>query len=167
MNAEVCIEEVSKCFTTPYFTNTLTTEEIVYGLIMCPDAFSDKAIYEKIMTNLSLSLQESYLFDVFEMTSDEVKENSVAFIQQLKSWGITPLMATGDNDSAARKVADKLDIDYLANQSPQDKYALVERLKQQQLTTMMVGDGVNDGPALALADIGVAIGQAGNKGLVG
>ena len=89
---------------------------------------------------------------------DEVKENSIAFIQQLKSWGITPLMATGDNDSAARKVADKLDIDYLANQSPQDKYALVERLKQQQLTTMMVGDGVNDGPALALADIGVAIG---------
>jgi Cu2+-exporting ATPase len=67
-------------------------------------------------------------------------------------------MATGDNEKAAKAVAQKLGIEYKANQSPQDKYDLVETLKNEDKTVIMVGDGVNDAPSLALADVGLAIG---------
>lgn len=67
-------------------------------------------------------------------------------------------MATGDNEKAAKAVADDLGIEYKANQSPQDKHDLVESLKDEGKTVIMVGDGVNDAPSLALADVGVAIG---------
>lgn len=89
---------------------------------------------------------------------DELKKTSSELIKVLKSNGIQPLMATGDNEKAAQGVAEELGIDYKANQSPQDKYNLVESLKNQGKTVIMVGDGVNDAPSLALADVGVAIG---------
>ena len=89
---------------------------------------------------------------------DELKETSIDLINTLKSYGIKPMMATGDNEGAARGVAEKLGIDYESNQSPQDKFDLVESLKVQGNTVIMVGDGVNDAPSLALADVGVAIG---------
>lgn len=76
----------------------------------------------------------------------------------LKNKGITPIMATGDNENAAKGVAETLGIDYRANQSPQDKYDLIKSLQSEGKTVIMVGDGVNDAPSLALADVGVAIG---------
>ena len=67
-------------------------------------------------------------------------------------------MATGDNETAAQGVAEELGIEYRANQSPQDKYDLVESLKNNGQTVIMVGDGVNDAPSLAIADVGIAVG---------
>lgn len=89
---------------------------------------------------------------------DELKPSSKELIQVLKEQGITPLMATGDNEKAAQGVAEALEIEYKANQSPQDKYDLVEEFKRQGQTVIMVGDGVNDAPSLALADVGIAVG---------
>ncbi|MCC5894171.1 MAG: cadmium-translocating P-type ATPase [Alkalibacterium sp.] len=89
---------------------------------------------------------------------DELKQTSRELINVLKSKGIQPLMATGDNEKAAQGVADELGIEYRANQSPQDKYDLVESMKNQGKTVIMVGDGVNDAPSLSLADVGVAVG---------
>ena len=89
---------------------------------------------------------------------DELKPTSKDLIQALKKNKIQPIMATGDNEKAAQGAAEILGIDYLANQSPQDKYKLVEKLKAEGKKVIMVGDGVNDAPSLALADVGIAIG---------
>lgn len=89
---------------------------------------------------------------------DELKATSGELIRALKDKGVTPIMATGDNGNSAKEVAEALGIEYRANQSPQDKYDLVGKLKNNNKTVIMVGDGVNDAPSLALADVGVAIG---------
>ena len=89
---------------------------------------------------------------------DELKPTSKDLIQALKKNKIHPIMATGDNEKAAQGAAEILGIDYLANQSPQDKYELVEKLKAEGKKVIMVGDGVNDAPSLALSDVGIAIG---------
>ncbi len=89
---------------------------------------------------------------------DQLKSSSQRLISILKENQITPIMATGDNDSAAREVAQQLDIEYHSNMTPQEKYDLVKSYQDKDNTVIMVGDGINDAPSLALADVGVAIG---------
>ncbi len=89
---------------------------------------------------------------------DELKASSTRFIHAVKELGIDVIMATGDNEQAAKGVADMLGISYLSNQTPEDKYHLIQRLKEEGKTVIMVGDGINDAPSLALADVGIAIG---------
>lgn len=89
---------------------------------------------------------------------DELKSSSKDLIEALKSHEIEPIMATGDNEEAARGIAEELGIKYRADQSPEDKYDYVEELRNENKTVIMVGDGVNDAPSLALADVGIAVG---------
>lgn len=89
---------------------------------------------------------------------DELKPTSKELIEALKNNNIEPIMATGDNEKAAQGAAEDLGIEYRSNQSPQDKYELVKTLKDEGKKVIMVGDGVNDAPSLALADVGIAIG---------
>ena len=89
---------------------------------------------------------------------DELKPTSKELIKALKKNNIQPIMATGDNEKAAQGAAVDLGIEYRSNQSPQDKYELVKTLKDEGKKVIMVGDGVNDAPSLALADVGIAIG---------
>ena len=89
---------------------------------------------------------------------DQIKESSYSLIKSLKDNSFEIIMATGDNESVAKAVADKLNINYLAQQRPEDKYALIQRLQSEGKKVIMLGDGVNDAPALKLADLGVAIG---------
>ena len=89
---------------------------------------------------------------------DELKPTSKELIKVLKKNNIQPIMATGDNEKAAQGAAEDLEIEYRSNQSPQDKYELVKTLKEEGKKVIMVGDGVNDAPSLALADVGIAIG---------
>jgi Cu2+-exporting ATPase len=94
----------------------------------------------------------------FVQQGDTVRPNAVSFIQQLKANKMTPVIVTGDNSKAAEKVAVELGItDVFSELKPQDKIAIVERF-QQQGKVMMIGDGVNDAPALAQSDLGIAIG---------
>ncbi|WP_242865466.1 heavy metal translocating P-type ATPase, partial [Weissella sp. DD23] len=89
---------------------------------------------------------------------DAIKDDARQFIADLKAQRITPVMLTGDNEAAAQVIARQLGIEQVhANLKPQDKVALVTQY-QQQGGVMMIGDGVNDSPALAQADLGVAIG---------
>ena len=90
---------------------------------------------------------------------DEVKPTAREAVQQLKERGIAPVMLTGDNEEAARAVARDLGIDeFHAGLVPQDKVRLVQERRAAGDTVMMVGDGINDAPALAKADVGAAIG---------
>lgn len=89
---------------------------------------------------------------------DELKATSKELIEALKNNNIEPIMATGDNEKAAQGAAEDLGIEYRSNQSPQDKYELVKTLKNEGKKVIMVGDGVNDAPSLALADVGIAVG---------
>ena len=90
---------------------------------------------------------------------DEVKPTAREAVRQLKERGIAPVMLTGDNEEAARAVARDLGIDeFHAGLVPQDKVRLVQERRAAGDTVMMVGDGINDAPALAKADVGAAIG---------
>ncbi|SMY11223.1 HAD-IC family P-type ATPase [Brevibacterium jeotgali] len=90
---------------------------------------------------------------------DEVRPESKATIEALHARGVEVAMITGDAESVARTVAVELGIDRVfADVRPEDKAAAVARLQQEGRITAMVGDGVNDAPALARADVGLAIG---------
>jgi len=127
------------------------------------ELISQKAFGQNIEFDVPKGATVSYLVEEGKAIGavalgDELKSTSRELMNVLKSKGIKPIMATGDNEKAAKGVAEELGIEYRANQSPQDKYDLVESLKNEGKTVIMVGDGVNDAPSLALADVGVAIG---------
>lgn len=91
---------------------------------------------------------------------DELHEEAKAVVESLHRSGKSVLMLTGDNQQTAGKVADILGLDeYYAALSPEQKVEKVKQLEQVGTSVMMVGDGINDAPALAMASVGVAIGQ--------
>lgn len=91
--------------------------------------------------------------------ADPIKQNAVEAVQRFKALGIEIAMITGDNKATAEKVAQRIGIERVfAEVMPEDKAGYVKRLQQEGKFTAMVGDGVNDAPALAQADVGIAIG---------
>lgn len=95
----------------------------------------------------------------FVVISDAIKETSRSAISQLKEKGIKVIMMTGDNQYTAKAVADELKLDdYYADCLPEDKLNKVKELQESGKIVAMAGDGINDAPALALADVGVAMG---------
>jgi len=90
---------------------------------------------------------------------DTVKASSAEAVRQLKGLGLTPVLLTGDDEKTARRVAGEVGIDrVVAEVLPQEKAAEVRRLQDAGEIVAMVGDGVNDAPALVQADLGIAIG---------
>ncbi|MAA64062.1 MAG: haloacid dehalogenase [Alteromonadaceae bacterium] len=91
--------------------------------------------------------------------ADPIKETTAEAVKQLQSAGIRVVMLTGDNKISAQAVAGKLGIDDVeAEVLPEDKGRVVERLQKEGHVVVMAGDGVNDAPALATADVGIAMG---------
>jgi Cu+-exporting ATPase len=90
--------------------------------------------------------------------ADPIKESTPDAIRELKAAGLKVIMVTGDNATTAKAVADKLGIEFEADVLPQKKADVVKERQQNGSVVAMAGDGVNDAPALAQADIGIAMG---------
>jgi len=90
--------------------------------------------------------------------SDPIKESTPDAIRELRAAGLKIIMVTGDNKATAKAVADKLGIEFYADVLPQKKAEVVKERQQKGSVVAMAGDGVNDAPALAQADIGIAMG---------
>jgi len=91
--------------------------------------------------------------------ADIIREESKQAIAEFKKLGIKTIMITGDNKKVAKYVADEIGLDrYIAEVLPQGKARMVKEIQNEGLVVAMTGDGVNDAPALAQADVGIAIG---------
>ena len=98
--------------------------------------------------------------------ADRLKPSAAAAVDALHREGLYLVMLTGDNERTAREVARHLPLDELqADLQPRDKLAQLRRLKQEGRKVAMLGDGVNDAPALALADVGIAMGTGSDAAL--
>jgi len=91
--------------------------------------------------------------------ADPIKESTAEAIEALHGRGLKVVMATGDGEATAKAVARQLNIDEVHSEvTPEDKMKLIERLQQEGHRVAMAGDGINDAPALAKADVGIAMG---------
>ena len=109
-------------------------------------------------TTILLADEEKLI--AFITLADVVRNESIKLIEKLKKENIKTYMLTGDNERTAKVIAKKLGIDdVIAEVSPEDKYKKIKDLQEQGRKVVMVGDGVNDSPALAQADVGMAIGS--------
>jgi Cu+-exporting ATPase len=91
--------------------------------------------------------------------ADRIKDDARETVERLKAAGLEPVMLTGDNERTARAVAEQVGIaEYRAEVLPEDKARMVRELQEQGFRVAMVGDGINDAPALMQSDLGIAIG---------
>jgi len=134
----------------------------------------------KLVRSMNLSIEQSVLTEIenkqsegetvmyvamdeklvgYVSASDPIKTNSKSAIRQLQQQGFKVIMLTGDNKNTARRVAEELQLDgFEADYSPADKLNKVKELQQQNKIVAMAGDGINDAPALAQANVGIAMG---------
>ena len=95
----------------------------------------------------------------FITITDAIKKSSLAAINELKRQGVEVIMLTGDNENTAQAVASELNLtDFKASCLPQNKLEYIKKLQAEGKIVAMAGDGINDAPALAQADIGIAMG---------
>ena len=117
--------------------------------------------HEQAGRSVSLLATASGVVALFAV-ADTTKPSSAAAIGELTAMGITPVMLTGDNQTTAEAIGREAGLtDIRGNLLPEDKLAAIQAMQKQYGATAMTGDGINDAPALAQADIGVAMGAAG------
>ena len=117
--------------------------------------------HEKQGRTVTLLADESGVLAVFAV-ADTIKPSSRQAIAELKALGVTSVMLTGDNAATAKTIAAEAGIDDArGNLLPEDKLTVIKEMQRLQGVTGMTGDGINDAPALAQADIGFAMGGAG------
>lgn len=133
--------------------------------VVSPGYLEEKQI--AVPANNSSSEAETIVFVLIEnklagyiALADEIRPESKSAIQSFKKNGIKVMMATGDNEKVAKAVADELGLDgYYAAVLPHQKVEIVKGLQDKNEFVAMTGDGVNDAPALAQADVGIAVGS--------
>jgi Cu+-exporting ATPase len=128
------------------------------GLELAPELEAALAEEESMGRTVVAAAIDGAVAGLF-VVADRIKPTSAQAIADLRALGLTPVLLTGDNERSARAIAAEAGIDeVIADVLPQDKSAVVSRLQDDGETVAMVGDGVNDAPALAQADLGLSIG---------
>ncbi|MDK8193168.1 heavy metal translocating P-type ATPase [Paenibacillus sp. UMB7766-LJ446] len=145
---------------------TVNGKELLIGTRRLMDKFGVEAkqayttmsiLEESGKTAMLVAIDKEYAGMV--AVADTIKETSQAAVSRLKEMGIQVIMITGDNERTAKAIAAQVGIDHvLAEVLPEGKADEVKKLQAQGKKVAMVGDGINDAPALAMADIGMAIG---------
>jgi Cu2+-exporting ATPase len=124
-----------------------------------PDDLETKIIAEQKLGKTVSYISMDGIAVGFVSISDKIKPTSFAAIKELMHQGIEVIMITGDNENNAKAVADELHLTgFIANCLPEDKLAAIKRLQSEGKIVAMAGDGINDAPALAQANIGIAMG---------
>jgi Cu+-exporting ATPase len=133
-----------------------------------PDLLPAEAINEEIRTQFSELQQQAKTVMIVSIddrpigivaVADTLKDDSIAAIRELEAMGMKTIMLTGDNEQTARAIAEKLGMsDIYAKVMPDEKVAVVIQAQEKYGMVAMVGDGINDAPALTKANVGVAIG---------
>jgi Cu2+-exporting ATPase len=148
-------------------TGTVTNKKVALGnkkLMEQVKATVSDDLENKISAEQKLGKTVSYIaFDVvavgFVSIFDAIKQSSAAAIKELIRQGVEVIMLTGDNENTAKAVADELGLaSYKAGCLPEDKLKEIKKLQAEGKIVAMAGDGINDAPALAQADIGIAMG---------
>lgn len=125
----------------------------VSGLLLAASDFSAKG---KTPVFFAIDAQEAAVFGI----SDKQRPQAFKAIERLKKLGVQTLMVTGDTEKTANYIAAKVGIEVVvANARPEEKLAIIHSFQQQGKKVGMIGDGINDAPALAAADVGFAIGS--------
>lgn len=140
--------------------------EYVGGTILCGNeqllANYNVELPQIEQTSTTVFVAKNGKFVGYITIADEIKQDSNVAIAQLAKAGCTTVMLTGDGQAVAQKVANQLQVtNYHAELLPQDKVEIVTKLKQSG-TVAFVGDGINDAPVLAMADVGIAMGAMGS-----
>lgn len=139
---------------------SLGNEKMMEDLkISIPDDLRIQVVSEQKQGKTVSCLSENDTAIGFIVISDKIKGSSRKAIQDLQKEGLQVIMFTGDNEETARAVSETLSLDgYRAQMLPGDKMDEIKRLRAQGKKVAMAGDGINDAPALAQADIGIAMG---------
>lgn len=117
--------------------------------------------YSSEAKNIILFGDEKEVLSIVTL-SDTLRENAKEMVEKLKNFGIEPLLLTGDNLSTAKYFSEKVGITNVkAELSPEEKFENIKSLKENNVVCM-IGDGINDAPALKLADVSVAMGKTGS-----
>jgi len=146
-------------------TATVKDKEILVGTPELMDEYDVKIKMEKRFKQFQKEAKTSILVAVdgevkgVIAIADQLKSDSKRAIQVLKNQGLEPVMLTGDNERTAKAIADEVGIDrVIANVMPDEKRSEIQKLQDEGELVAMVGDGINDAPALEQANVGIAIG---------
>ncbi|HOJ01693.1 MAG TPA: heavy metal translocating P-type ATPase [Anaerolineaceae bacterium] len=127
------------------------------GVAYMPDQKVSDILEQKALTPIYIAVNK-HLAGVFGI-ADQIKNESIATVEKLKNMGMKVVLLTGDNAATAKAIARQAGIeDVLADVLPMGKADAINELQKQGRAVAMVGDGVNDAPALAQADVGIAVG---------
>ena len=146
---------------------TVASKKIVLGnkkLMEQMDSHVSEHIENEIVAEQKLGKTVSYIsingkVEGYVSITDAIKESSKQAITKLQQEGIEVIMLTGDNNNTAKTVADQLNLaNYKAEYLPEDKLNFIKELQERGKVVAMAGDGINDAPALAQANIGIAMG---------